>query len=132
MASGRAPDACAVGEHFGISTGEARTALRRLHDAHALVLQPGGDGVLMAHPLSAVATDYHVLVAGVSLYANCAWDSLGIPAMLGQDARIEARHPLSGDILCYSVEGGRLCSQGDFLVHFAHPFRHWYDDIVET
>lgn len=132
MASGRAPDAQDIAARFGLSTGDARRALRRLHDAHALVLQPGGDAVLMAHPLSAAATAYQVLVDGVSLYANCAWDSLGIPAMLGCDATIAARHPLAGDTLRYAIENGRLRGGSDFLVHFAHPFRRWYDDIVET
>ena len=133
-ASGRAPDAREIAQRFAISRPEARQALRRLHEAHALVLQPGGEAVLMAHPFSAVATDYRVLVDGITLYANCAWDSLGIPAMLARDAAIAARHPLTGDIMRYAVESGRLRSESDrdLLVHFAHPFRQWYDDIVET
>ena len=132
VASGRAPNAREIAERFAISALDARRALRRLHDAHALVLQPGGDAVLMAHPLSAVPTDYRADVDGVALYANCAWDSLGIPAMLGRDASINARHPLTGDILRYAVEDGRLRSEVGLLVHFAHPFRQWYADIVET
>ena len=132
VASGRAPDTLGIASHYGISQHEARRALRRLHNAHALVLQPGGDAIRMAHPLSAAPTDYRVLVDGVALYANCAWDSLGIPAMLGRDAAIEARHPLTGDSLRYAIAAGRLRSDAGLLVHFAHPFRHWYDDIVET
>lgn len=131
-ANGRAPDAPEIARRFGMPTGDARQSLRRLHDAHALVLQPGGDAVLMAHPLSAVVTDYRVVVDGVALYANCAWDSLGIPAMLGRDAAIHARHPLTGEGLRYAIAAGRLRGEGGLLVHFAHPFRHWYDDIVET
>jgi hypothetical protein len=131
-ASGRAPDARAIAERFAMSELDARRALRRLHAAHALVLKNDGDAVLMAHPLSAVATDYRVEVGGVALYANCAWDSLGIPAMLDKDAAIQARHPLTGDMLRYAVAAGQLRAEGDLLVHFAQPFRHWYDDIVET
>ncbi|MYD11199.1 MAG: hypothetical protein F4X02_14310 [Chloroflexi bacterium] len=130
-ASGRAPDAFEIGARFEIAERGARQALRRLHDAHALVLG-AGDAVLMAHPMSAVSTDYRVNVAGVDLNANCAWDSLGIPAMLDRDAAIAARHPLTGDGLRYSIEAGRLRGGGGLLVHFAHPFRQWYDDIVET
>ena len=132
VAGGRAPDAPAIATRFGIAQHDALQALRRLHEAHALVLGAGGDAVLMAHPLSAVATDYRVTVDGAARYANCAWDSLGIPAMLDRDAAIEARHPLTGDILRYSIEAGRLRGARGLLVHFAHPFRHWYDDIVET
>ena len=66
------------------------------------------------------------------LYANCAWDAFGIPAMLGADARIEARHPLTGAGLEFAVEGDSLYGCRGHLVHFALPFRRWYDDIVDT
>src|SRR5690242_9271760 len=67
----------------GLADGAARAAYRRLHAAHALFLAPGSDAIRMANPLSAVPTAYRVHVQGRRLYANCAWDSLGIPAMLG-------------------------------------------------
>ena len=129
---GQAPDTQAIAAQFAISELEARRSLRRLHEAHAIVLQNGGDNILMAHPLSAAPTDYRVLVDRVALYANCAWDSLGIPAMLGRDAQIEARHPLTRESAYYSIEDGQLRQAGGGIVHFALPFRQWYDDIVET
>ena len=122
VASGQAPNAREIAERFAIPELDSRRALRRLHDAHALVLQPGGDAVLMAHPLAAAPTDYRVIVGEVTLYANCAWDSLGIPAMLEGDAAIKARHPLTADILRYSVVDGRLRGDSGLLVHFAHSF----------
>jgi len=131
VASGRAPDPLEIGARFNITERDTRAALRRLHDAHALVLG-AGDALLMVHPLSAVPTDYRVNVGGVNLYANCAWDSLGIPAMLNCDAVITARHPLTGDRLRYSVAAGRLRGDNGLLVQFAHPFRQWFDDIIET
>ena len=131
-ASGPAPGADAVSVQFGISSSEARGALQRVHDAHVLVLRGGSSDILMANPLSAVPTDYRVLIGDTELYANCAWDSLGIPAMLGACARIEARHPLTGDLIEYAVEADQLQDCRDHLVHFAQPFRHWYDDIVDT
>lgn len=132
LAAGGAPDVNAISSRFGIAASEARAALRRLHNAHALVLRDGTSDILMANPLSAVATDYRVLVGDTALYANCAWDSLGIPAMLDADARIEARHPLTGERIAYAVEAGQLVGCRDHLVHFALPFHQWYDDIVDT
>ena len=129
---GRAPDADALALQFGMSPDNARTALRRLHDAHALVLRAGSSDILMANPLAALPTDYRVRLGDTALYANCAWDALGIPAMLGADARIEARHPLTGAGLELAVEGDRLSGCRGHLVHFALPFRNWYDDIVDT
>lgn len=131
-AGGRAPDAVALAAQFGIAGLEARQALNRLQDAHALVLRKGGGDILMANPFSAVPTDYRVLIESRALYANCAWDSLGIPAMLGADARIEACHPFSREIMNYAVKAGQLQDGYDRIVHFALPFRHWYDDIVDT
>ncbi len=128
----RAPDAVTISKRFGISPDETRKALRRLHEAHALVLRAGSSDILMANPLSAVPTDYRVLLGDTALYANCAWDALGIPAMLGADARIKARHPLTGEGLELAVEGDRLSGCRGLLVHFALPFHQWYDDIVDT
>ena len=132
IANGTAPSLKTIAERSNISPPDARAALQRLHDAHALVLKAGGDEILMAHPLSAVPTDYRVTVGDMALYANCAWDSLGIPAMLDCDAHIEARHPLTGEVMRYMVEDKTLQNASGRFVHFAHPFRHWYDDIVDT
>ncbi len=117
--------------HFGLSDAEARTAYHRLHDHHTLFLDPGTDAIRMANPLSAVPTDYRVSVEGKHYWANCAWDSLGIPAMLGKDATIEAKLRLTGEIIHYRVEGGQLRAQGG-LVHFPLPFAQWYDDLIDT
>src|SRR5438309_560921 len=77
-----------VARKFGVSDEEARQAYHRLHDHHTLLLDPGTDNVRMAWPLSAASTDYLVWISGRRLWANCAWDSLGIPAMLHADATI--------------------------------------------
>lgn len=131
-AGGRPPDADDLALQFGISPSQARNALRRLHDAHALVLRAGSSDILMANPLSALPTAYRVMVDETALYANCAWDALGIPAMLGADARIEARHPLDDNVIELAVEADQLRSCHDHVVHFALPFRQWYEDIVDT
>lgn len=131
IATSHAPTIASIAKRFLVSHDDARQSLRRLHDAHALVLDAEGD-VLMAHPLAAQPTDYRVWVDDAALYANCAWDSLGIPAMLGCDARIQARHPLTGDTMNYAIQQGELHDDKGGLVHFAHPFRHWYADIVDT
>ena len=131
-ASGAAPSIQAIARRFAATETEAQRSLRRLHEVHALVLMAGSDDILMANPLSALPTDYRVLINDVALYANCAWDSLGIPAMLGCDAKIEASHALSGEVMHYAVDDSELHDEAEGLVHFAHPFRQWYDNIVDT
>jgi hypothetical protein len=125
------PSCTESARHFGISEDEARAAYHRLHDAHALFLEPGTDDVRIANPLSAIATPYRVHIDGRALYATCAWDSLGIPAMLHTDAVIDATDTLTGEPVRYSVEHGQLIANGG-LVHFPLPFRSWYDDLIHT
>lgn len=108
-----------------------RSAYHRLHRGHAILLGAGTDGVRMANPLSAVPTPYRVQVNERSLYANCAWDSLGIPAMLSSDARIEATIN-DGEPVRYAIAGGELRADDRFVVHFPLPFRDWYNDLIHT
>lgn len=118
--------------HFQMAVPATKRALQRLHKSHALFLRPGSVDILMANPLSAVATDYQVTLGKKRLYANCAWDALGIPAMLHADARIAARHPLDRDLVHFSIEDSRLSSGSGGMVHFAKPFRNWYDNLIDT
>jgi hypothetical protein len=85
----------------------------------------------MANPLSAVPTSYRVALDGQRLWANCAWDSLGIPAMLHSDARVEAIFAHSGEATSYAIESGALKATGG-VVHVSLPFRRWYDDLIHT
>ena len=63
-------------------------SLAQLADQHRLVLLPDTDMVWMAHPFSAIATDFVVYAAGQQWYANCVWDGLSILGMVG-DGRLE-------------------------------------------
>lgn len=129
--TGHAPSYQDIADHFDIGHEVARQALHRLHDAHLLFLYPNTDEVMMAFPFSAVKTDYRVIVDGVTIYANCAWDSLGIPAMLKKDAQISISHPISRETVTVAVKDGELQTNGG-VVHYARPFANWYDDLIDT
>ena len=128
--NGIVPTPADAAAELGIAEAEATAAYRRLHDAHALVLEPDSLRIRMLNPFSAVETPHRVECAGRSWFANCAWDALGIPAALHADAGIEA--PLGdGESIRFTIEAGRL--QGwHGVVHFPLPFRRWYDDLIET
>jgi hypothetical protein len=129
---GRPPTAAEIASEFRLGHDMARQAYHRLHRGHAIFLEPGTDEVRMANPLSAVPTPYMVRVNGRTLYANCAWDALGIPAMLAADALVEAQTDPRGEPVSYSIEGGELRADDRLIVHFPLPFRVWYDDLVHT
>ena len=130
--SGNAPAAGEIAAALGLEHDEVAAALRRLHDAHALVLRPGGTEVRMLNPFSVVETAYRVETGGRSWFANCAWDSLGIPAALHADGRIDAACPDCGDSLALEVRDGALVRGAELLVHFVVPARRWWDDIAFT
>lgn len=105
-------------------------ALRRLHAAHALVLD-GAGAIRMALPFSAVETGHAVLAEDQRWRANCAWDTLAIPAALQIDAAIEASWLDTGEPVELGVRGGELAHTAGFI-HFEIAARHWWDDIAET
>lgn len=127
----RPPQVDEVASHFDVTTEDARSAYEELHQRHALVLKPGIHEVLMANPFSGVETPFRVHANDKTYFANCAWDSLGIPAALQADAEVEAVCAQSGAPVRLSVVNQQV-QDTDALVHFLIPFREWYDDLVST
>ena len=132
VAQGRAPTAGEMAALHGESTAETQAAFRRLHEAHQILLDEAG-AIRMANPLSGRPTDYAVyLEHNRRLWANCAWDALGVSALLEQDARLVAKHPNTSEVLEFAVVNGALRAPPSWRVHFALPVRRWYDDLIHT
>jgi hypothetical protein len=108
-----------------------KSGWRRLHEAHALVLQQATDEIRMANPFSAVPTAYRVHAAERWWYANCAWDAFGILAALDIDGRVESSCPDCGEPYALEVHG-RTIDRTELLFHCLVPAGHWWDDIVFT
>ena len=124
---GRAPTA----EEAGLAAGvDASAGWQRLHDAHALVLDSGGE-IRMANPFSAVPTPYRVNARGRWWYGNCAWDAFGICAALGADGRIETNCADCGEELGVDVRAARPDDES-LVFHCLVPAASWWDDIVFT
>ena len=126
MEKGRAPAASELGDES-----EVREGWRRLHDAHALVLNPATAEIRMANPFSAVPSAYRVHANERWWYANCAWDAFGVLAALDVDGRIESSCPDCGDPYAVEVVGQRI-DRPDLLFHCLVPAAYWWDDIVFT
>jgi hypothetical protein len=99
----RAPTAAEVASEARVELSAVQEGWRRLHDAHALVLDDATGEIRMANPFSAVPTPYRVRARGAWWYANCAWDAFGICAALHQDGRIETSCPDCGEPLRVDV-----------------------------
>jgi len=113
---------------MGASEAEIRAAFQRLADAHILVLQNESGEILMANPFSAVPTPFFVYTEHGDAWGNCIWDSLGIPAMLGTDARIDTGCGDCNESMTLEIKGQELAS-GEGIVHFSVPAKRWWDNI---
>jgi len=110
---------------------EVRTSLQRLSARHVLVLQRQSGEILMAAPFSAVPTGFLVQTPRYSAFANCIWDALGIPAMLGETAVIRTACGCCGERMELTVGmDGLETTEG--VIHFAIPAARWWEDIVFT
>lgn len=104
---------------------------RRLHDAHAVVLNTATDELRMLNPFSLVPSAYRVCVGGRWWYANCAWDAFGVCAAFGADGRIETSCPDCGSAIHVEVEDRRPRDE-TLVFHCLVPAARWWDDIVFT
>jgi Alkylmercury lyase len=128
--NGRSPRISDIAEGIASSRKRVRAALDSLCRTHAVVLQESGE-LWRAAPFSAVPTPFPVQVDRLNYYANCIWDALGIPAMLGKNARIDASCGCCNFEMTLQVKNGGLVEPKG-IIHIAVPARDWYKDIVFT
>ena len=130
MDLGRAPSASEMAGSTGRSPANIRDAWRRLHDAHALVLDAAGE-IRMANPFSAVPTPFVVEADDRTWYANCGWDAFGIGAALHVDSTIETECADCHEPIRIDVRAGRPTTD-DQVFHVLVPAASWWDDIGYT
>jgi hypothetical protein len=123
---GRAPAAAELGD-----ADEVQAGWRRLHEAHAVVLDADTHELRMLNPFSAVPTGYRVQAAGRWWHANCAWDAFGICAALHADGRIDTSCPDCAAPIEIEVRDERPDDES-LLFHCLVPAARWWDDIVFT
>lgn len=127
---GRAPTVDEIATSLGQASEEVVAAWRRLHDAHALVLDADG-GLRMANPFSAVETAHRVDAAGHEWFANCGWDAFGVGVVLRSDSTIHTTCPDCGEALDIEVRDYRPIDPSP-VWHVLVPARDWWADIGFT
>jgi len=133
--TGRRPSPAEIGDRVGLAVSDVLDGYRRLRIQRVLLLEADGESIRMAPPFSGVATQHVVAAGGVSYFANCAWDALGIPAALRQPATVYSRCEQSMEplhlVVGLSGPEGPEASAG-WLFHCAVPAANWWDDLVFT
>jgi hypothetical protein len=129
--TGQRPSLQVVAERVRADVSSVREAYVRLCAQRVLVLEPDEVSIRMAPPFSGVPTQHVVIVDERKYFANCAWDSFGIPAALQRPGRVHSRCEQSGEppSLEIGLQGPPPCS---WLFHCLVPATRWWDDIVFT
>ena len=109
---------------------KVRAALARLSESHAFMQQENGELWRIA-PFSCIPTAFPVTIGKKTWFANCIWDALGIPAMLGKDAQIKAACGCCNYDMPLEIHDGKLSSSRG-VIHIAVPAREWYKDVAFT
>ncbi len=129
--TGRPPLPAEIATRTDTNADRVIEAYRSLFAQRLLVLDTDHTTIRMAPPFSSVPTQHRVESNGVTYFAPCAWDSLGIPAALHRPAVVHSRceqshEPFDLDV---GVDGP---PPSDWLFHSLVPAARWWPDIVYT
>ena len=129
MNEGLPPTVAETASALSTTPDNVAASFQRLADGHILVLGLAIRISPLSLCFSAVPTPFLVRAGNRFWYGNCIWDAMGIPAMLKQDATIEASCGCCGTAMHLAVAEGSL-EEASGIAHFAIPAAHWWDDIV--
>lgn len=120
-----------VAERLGSDPAAVTEAYHRLRAVRLLVLEEDGTSIRMAPPFSGIPSQHVVEAGGTHYFANCAWDALGIPAVLQKSAVVRSRCEQSAEPLelAVNLDGPE---PSDWLFHCLVPAARWWADIVFT
>ncbi|MFQ5679929.1 MAG: organomercurial lyase [Gemmatimonadota bacterium] len=109
LARGEAVSEEQLATALGLPTEEVREALAR--DSIRAFIYPDEQGrVLGFGGLAAAPMGHRFELAGRTLWTWCAWDSLFIPEILGEEATVESRDPETGATVRLRVAPNRVRS----------------------
>jgi hypothetical protein len=137
------PSVGALARSLELPTVTVENGLRELEAAREIALLPGTTQVWMAHPFSSAATQYPVEARGNHYWGSCAWDALGIAALLDADSVTVTHCPDCGAEMDFVVHEGAIAEVtygpqrtpvplDEVVVHFSVPARDFWDDIGFT
>jgi alkylmercury lyase len=118
----------------------ARTTGRDEHDVRALLARwpnlqlDAGDRVVAFGGLSILPTGHRLVIDDRTLYTWCAWDTLFLPALLDQEARVQSvcRETRAAITLTVAPGGVREAQPDDLWVSFPPPEQTSTADITAS
>jgi len=131
IGDGVLPTLDAVASHFVTTRTEVLDAIKREPIGKTILLDPRTGEIWMAGPFSATPTEYVVTAGTRRWWANCAWDMLGVGALVDDTVGIRARCTDCGEDVALTLRPGDE-HVADMVVHFLLPAAEWYADIGFT
>lgn len=130
----RAPVLEEIMRKFLLGRDEAFVILKELEANHHILLLPGTQRILMANPFSGITTPFRDTITGKVYFANCAWDTVSLHVMVGQDTEVEAFcHHCAEPIRLRLSQGEKVASEpANPLIFLSVPVSEWYDNLINT
>lgn len=128
---GYAPPVELMAAQFGVTVEVLEGSLRRLHDAHALLLHPGSCRPWVVHPFALSPGGCWVQTPRMGYWANCLYCGFGVCAALRCDAVITTRYGGEAETVRYSIANGQA-QPSDDVFHLSTPVQSWWDNVIHA
>jgi len=121
-------------DHFHVSRDQAYSVLAELEAAHHIILLPGTQRILMANPFSSITTPFQDTINGKTYFANCAWDTVSLHVMLGEDTTVESycHHCAEPITIRLSQEKVVASKPENPLIYLSVPVSKWFENLINT
>ncbi len=119
---------------FCLEREEAHILLQALESSHHILLVPETQRILMANPFSGITTPFRDSIGGKTYFTNCAWDTISLHVMLGQDTEVSSFCHGCAEPIKIQLSRGRVASSEPDapLIFLTIPVANWYDNLINT
>ena len=128
---GYGPNVPSICQHFDLGETEVKNSLEALQGYHGVVLHPNSSKIWVVHPFSLAPTSFYVSSKRGNWWGTCAWCSLGIAALLGEDVSITTNFGAEEEQVKIHIVDGQL-QEKNLLVHFPVPMQKAWDNVIYT
>lgn len=126
--TGRMPSSEEIAKALDVLAASIDAALRRLAEAHALLLHPNSTRLWVVHPFALTPGGCWVETPRHGYWANCVYCGFGIAAAMSCDAVVTTRLGGESQTVRYEVKSGAVVS--DHVFHLSTPVARWWDNVI--
>ena len=128
---GFAPDISSLAQTLQSTEDQITQTLYELQDYHGVVLHPTEPKIWVIHPFALMPTNFLVQSPKGKWWANCAWCSLGLAALLNEDLTITTCIGAYDEQVRIHILNGEV-QEKNLYVHFPIPMKKAWDNVVYT